>query len=235
MMVATASTNFEDLEQSQKNYLTINKWKVTEITNDSFESDIMTSIHDKNLKLKDISNLSEQADPIGRAGRVIYVAKDLVALGEDVYRLVIKGKPTNQNSYAPISVIPSSNGKAVDILDTDGWREPVKHTYKVVYENLYGIEVVAFCYSVIYSYGGSYNGKGAYLTAIQIVPESVRTLFGFDFKATMKLGGIQNQGSKEFPEAGATIVLDYSVSSVMTSQSFVDSFYVSGKGLFKKL
>lgn len=182
-----------------------------------------------------LTNQRGQVDPTEKAGKVISVARDLVALGEDIYRLVIKGKPSNQTSYAPISIIPRINGQAVDILDTESWSMPVKRTYQVVYRNLYDVAVVTFRYSVIYSSHGQYDGKGAYLTAVQIIPESVRTLFGFDFTATMKLGGIQNQGTRANPIAAATLLMEYTVSSVMNAHNQVDSFFVTGKGGFKKL
>jgi hypothetical protein len=231
--VATARADGSVYEASK--YYTINKAVVSEVSKDILGSDKITTIHERELKVAGLPNVHGQVDPTEKVGKVISVARDLVALGEDIYRLVIKGKPTNQTSYAPISVIPRANGAAVDILDTENWRAPVKRTYQVVYENLYGIDVVTFRYSVIYSYGGSYNGKGAYLTAVQIIPESVRTLFGFDFTATMKLGGIQNQGTKENPNAGATLLMEYTVSSVMNAQNVVDSFFVTGRGGFKKL
>jgi hypothetical protein len=173
-------------------------------------------------------------DPMERVGRVITVARDIVALGEDIYRLAIKGKPTNSTSYAPISVVPKENGEAVDVLDVEYWFPPVKRSYSMVYKNGYGMEVVQFKYSVIYSYGGSFRGRGMYLTGVQIIPESVRTAFGFDFEATMKLGGIQNQGSKYSPVAGATILMEYSVSSLVRTLLNVDSFFISGDGRFKK-
>src|SRR5690606_27407237 len=58
-----------------------------------------------------------QVDPVEKVGKVISVARDLVALGEDIYQLVIKGKPTNKTSYAPISVVPRVNGTDVYALD----------------------------------------------------------------------------------------------------------------------
>jgi hypothetical protein len=232
--VATAGAQVES-GYSQKDYLTIKTMKVSEVSKDILGQNTIRNMYQKELSVQGVPNVYGQVDPTEKVGKVISVARDIVALGEDIYRLVIKGKPTNQTSYAPISVIPRADGKAVDILDTENWRAPVKRTYQVVYENVYGIDVVTFRYSVIYSYGGSYNGKGAYLTAVQIIPESVRTLFGFDFTATMKLGGIQNQGTRENPNAGATLLMEYTVSSIMNAQNVVDSFFVTGKGLFKKL
>ncbi len=230
--VTVARAADESVYEASK-YYTIKKMSVSEVSRDILGNDKLSTLHEKEL-LVGVPNAAGQVDPTEKVGKVISVARDLVALGEDIYRLVIKGKPTNQSTYAPISVIPRVDGKAVDILDTENWRAPVKRTYQIVYENLYGIDVVTFRYSVIYSYGGSYDGKGAYLTAVQIIPETVRTLFGFDFTATMKLGGIINQGTKANPNAGATLLMEYTVSSVMVANNQVDTFFVNGRGGFKK-
>lgn len=222
------------LDKSEQDYLTLSRMEVREVFQDPMGFEVY-----KDLQKKSLDQIGQQApppvDPTEKTGKVIQIAKDLVALGEDVYKLVIKGKPANVTSYAPISVIPRVNGEAVDLLETENWEAPIKRSFEVNYENLYGITVVSFRFSVIYSYRGSYNGRGAYLTSVQIVPEYVRTLFGFNFTATMKLGGIQNQGTRENPVAGATILLEYTVSSVMVADNKVSSFFITGNGKFKQL
>jgi hypothetical protein len=171
---------------------------------------------------------------VENSGKVIQVARDLVALGEDIYKLVVKGRPVNSTQYAPISVIPKINNEPVDVMDTENWRLPVQKTFKISWQNLYGVEVVAFTFSVFYSYGGSYEGKGRYLTAVQIIPDKVTTLWGFDFSATMKLGGIQNNGSRANPVAAATVLLEYTVSNILNADNRVEKFHITGTGGFKK-
>lgn len=232
---ATAASADSDVIYSEDRYLTVKSMEVREITTDDLGMNKFEVVSRKEINAQGLPNQNGGVDPVEKTGKIISVARDLVALGEDIYRLVIKGKPTNTTSYAPISVIPRINGENVDILDTETWKAPVKRTYEIVYENYYGMDVVTFRYSVIYSYGGSYDGRGAYLTAVQIIPEHTRTLFGYDFTATMKLGGIQNQGTKNSPIAAATILLEYTVSTVFVASNEVDSFFVTGNGGFKKL
>lgn len=231
--IVFANTHFKIDEK----YLNISRAVVSEVIQDSFGVEKNNPISSKYLNqdlLNSYEGYQERSD-LDDPGKVIAVARDLVALGEDVYRLVTKGRPNNVTNYQPISVIPKENGVPVDLLDTENWSAPAKRTYELYYENGYGMKVVHFRYSVIYSYRGSYDNKGAYLTSVQIVPEFVRTLFGFDFTATMKLGGIQNQGLKSSPVAGATILLEYTVSSIVTAIHNVDSFFITGRGSFKKL
>jgi len=183
--------------RTNEKFFQVAKVSMQEVSSALLTPEKMDELYRKDFRVGDLPT-NGNPGALNTAGKVISVARDLVALGEDVYRLVIKGKPSNKTTYAPISVVPLENGAPVDIMTTEYWRTPVMRTYEVKYENLYGIEVVSFKYSVIFSYGGSYQGKGQYLTSVQIVPEYVRTLFGFDFTATMKLGGIQNNGSSKW-------------------------------------
>ncbi len=212
-------------------FYTVSTVEVKEISHDIIlDQDVQRTVSDAYL-----GHLKSGPSQFQTGGQVITVARDLVALGEDIYRLVSKGKPNVTTVYDPISVIPRVGGKAVDILDTESWSMPSKRTYAITLKNTYNIDVVTFRYSVIFSHSGSYEGKGAYITAAQIQPDFLNVLWGFDFTATMKLGGIQNQGSRANPVAGATLVLQYTVSNIMNSRTMVDAFFISGRGQFKKL
>lgn len=167
-------------------------------------------------------------------GQVIWIAQGLVALGEGVYNLVQKGKPANTTNYAPISVMPKEGRNYVEILETENWNAPQKRTFMINIKNGFGMEVVKFRYSVIYSHGGSFNGAGAYITAAQIIPEYVLTSFGFDFSASMRLNGIQNHGTKANPVAGAILTMEYKIESFVSSLLRSDSFHITGRGGFKR-
>lgn len=220
-LMGTSLAQNQETEKDNR-YYTISEMEVRELIEESTDSQTtLSSLY--------------QTDPTAPVSRVIGVARDLVALGEDLYRLVIKGKPSNTTSYTPISVLPKVNGQVVDLLDTESWSVPVKRSYEVVYKNYYGMEVVTYKYSIIYSYNGKYDGRGAYLTSVQIIPEYVKTLFGYDFTATMKLGGIQNQGTKKNPIASATILIEYTASTFLMTNLEVSSFHINGKGHFRKL
>ncbi len=217
-------------------YLTVSNLKINEIRKDVLGNELKEIVYQRsNLGIPQIPNQYGDPTPIDQAGKVIGVAKDLVALGEDVYNLVIKGKPNVKTDYAPISVIPKVNGEPADILETENWKMPKSVTYELVYENVYGMDVVTFRYSLIYSYGGSYNGKGQYLTAVQVIPEQVSVLFGYDFSAKMKLGGIANHGTRDNPLAAATIILEHEVRTVVKGSLSTAAFQVVGNGNYKKI
>jgi hypothetical protein len=218
-------------EEYDPRKFTVARKTITEVT--SAETQKNNSRISRNLIPQGLPN-GGVLDPVETAGKVIAVAKDMVALGESVYQLVIKGKPTTSTTYAPISVVPRMGSAIVDVMELEGWSVPVTRSYEVKYYNYYNVAVVTFKYSVIYSYKGSYNGSGAYLTAVQVIPDHVRTLFGFDFTATMKLGGVQNQGNSANKVAGVTILMEHTVSSVLVNENTTDKFFITGIGQFKK-
>jgi hypothetical protein len=170
----------------------------------------------------------------GEFGQVIAVAKELVALGEDVYKLLNKGRPVVQTDYAPVSVIPKVAGKNVDPMDLENWSMPKTKKFKISYKNGFNMVVVQFDYMVIITSGGRYEGKGAYLTGVQIVPSNIHVKFGFDLSAVMKLQSVMNHGSKTNPVAGAILSLQYRVGNMMGMNESNDTIHVTGLGLIQE-
>ncbi len=174
-------------------------------------------------------------DRLERTGKVIAILRDIVALGEDIYKLVQKGKPTNVTDFAPISIVPKDpvSKEYIEPFDLEGFSMPTEKRYTAIVKNGMNKEVVHFEYSIVYSYGGSYNGKGKYLTGVQIIPSTIKTSYGWDFNATMKLSGIMNHGTKENPVVGAILVVKYQMNSLRTSFERNDSIHITGLGELK--
>lgn len=182
----------------------------------------------------DRPTIGDRAD---NAGRVISAARDMVALGEAIYELVKKGKPSNMTEYAPISVIPRDpmTKEIADIFDMEGFSMPVERNFVTKIKNGTGKEVVIFNYKVVYSYGGSYNGAGRYLTNVIIVPSSIRTSFGWEFNASMKLSGMMNHGSRANPVAGVMVTVKYQMNGWRTAFERNDTIHITGAGQLKNL
>lgn len=173
-------------------------------------------------------------DKLERVGKVVSAARDMIALGEAFYELIKKGKPTNVTEYAPVSVVPRdpTTKEYADPFDLENFSMPVQQKYVTVIKSA-GIEVVRFAYTVVFSYGGSFEGKGKYLTGVLIVPSSVKTRFGWDVNATMKVSGIMNHGSKAAPVAGLMVTVKYQMNSWTAAFEQNDTFHITGRGQLK--
>ncbi len=95
------------------------------------------------------------------------------------------------------------------------------------------MEVVRFDYMVIMTYGGKFNGKGAYLTGVQMIPSNINVMYGFDLNAKMKVQSIANHGTKSNPNAGVVLVLNYRVSNMLNSSEINDTVLLTGNGLIQ--
>lgn len=171
---------------------------------------------------------------LATAGQVISIAKDIVALGEGIYTLVQKGKPSNTTDFSALAIVPKDpiSKEALDPFELETCSFPVEKKFKTSMTTG-GAEVVRFEYMVIYVYGCSFNGTGAFIQAIMIQPVSVKTSYGWDFNATMKLSGIMNHGTKADPVAGAMLTIKYSMNSWRTAFERNDTMHITGKGEFK--
>ena len=96
-----------------------------------------------------------------------------------------------------------------------------------------GVEVVRFEYMVLYTYNCSYNGTGKYIQNAIVQPVSVKTGYGWDFNASMKLQGITNHGTKAQPVVGAILTIKYSMNSWRTAFERNDTVHISGNGGLK--
>jgi hypothetical protein len=174
-------------------------------------------------------------DRLDKTGRVIQTARDLVALGEAFYELVKKGRPSNVTEFAPISVVPrnAETKEYVDPFDLEGFSMPVERSFIAKVKNGTGSEVVNFNYKVLYSFGGSYDGKGKYLTNVMVVPGAVRTSYGWDFNAKMTLSGVMNHGTRANPVAGAMVTIKYQMNSWSAAFERNDTIHVTGAGEMK--
>lgn len=182
-----------------------------------------------------LEELSVEPDPVERAGKIISTARDMVALGESVYALLDKNRPKITTSYEPISIVPRDpmSKEIIDVFELEGFSMPVEKNFRARVKNMVGKEVAVFDYKLVYSYGGSYNGAGQYLTGILIIPVNISAQRGWTIDSNMKLTGLMNHGTRENPIVGAIITVKYSISSRGTAFERNDSFHITGDGAMK--
>tara|TARA_R110000868_G_scaffold61524_1_gene186910 strand:- start:19761 stop:20432 length:672 start_codon:yes stop_codon:yes gene_type:complete len=168
---------------------------------------------------------------------VIMQAKGLLALGKEIWKIIEAGRPvSNHTAMQTITVLPKDeDGQPVDVMDMESWNLPSAKSYRVEYKNGFGMTVIGFTYTVVFQWGGSYNGKGKYLTGVNVMADDISVSWGFNFSADSQLLSITNTGTKENPVAAATLTVKYRAKSVMSDISSSETFYVTGSGRIGKL
>lgn len=173
----------------------------------------------------------------GGIGVAIMVAKEVIAFGKDVWKIVEAGRPVVSVDMAPtVSVLPNSgSGTAAIFREMEGWSAPHSWRYEVAYKNLMGMTVIKFNYTVHFQPRGTYQKKGAYLTGINVEASDVEVLWGFTFDAKSNLISITNRGSSDDPVASATLRVSYEVKTVLQEIRASETFHVMGNGRLIKL
>lgn len=165
-------------------------------------------------------------------GAVIMQARELIAFGKEVWQIIEAGRPvSNHTAMSTITVLPKKeDGSAVEPLDMENWQLPSAKSYSVSYKNGFGMNVISFTYTVIFQYGGSFNGKGKYLTGVNVMADDISVAWGFNFEAQSQLVSITNVGSAANPVAAATLTIKYRAKSVIRDISSSETFFVTGSG-----
>ncbi len=87
----------------------------------------------------------------------------------------------------------------------------------------------------LYVFNEQFDGKGKYLSGVQIIPTYVDVMFGFDFNSEYFLQNLVNHASSLEPIAGATIGIHFMIESLTQTIEQNRIFHITGEGKFKFL
>lgn len=208
-----------EITEDAEKYFTIKEVTVRELTESVWEKE------DKPL-----------AQTTKEVGDVVMLIDKIIAVGKKIWDIVSAGRPVVQtNMDLVISVLPQTAKEGSAFFDMEGWDVPESKDFLVEFKNGFNGTVVSFTYTVFYQGGGTFNGAGRYLTGVNISATNVNVSWGFDFDAKSALVAISNHGSKENPEAGATLQVQYTVKNWLKHITATETVHVMGRGEIRKL
>lgn len=156
--------------------------------------------------------------------------EDIVNIGQEIWKIVEAGKPVVNVTKASANALP----RGVTCWDElENWQRPKSVKYSASYRNGFGWEVVRFDFRLKYTAGGSHEGRGAYLTNVSVLPDP-DVLWGYDFKAEVKVDSIVNLGTKADPIAGMEISVNWIVKTIVKESQKTVSFFVDGHGGYEE-
>lgn len=185
------------------------------------------------VTIKQSQMLDSIIPPVGGTidpGQVIGWGRDLVALGEAIYTLVSKGKPTVQTEYTPISVVPRDpvTRNYVEPMELEEATAPIKKRFITSAKNGFNQEVVRVEYLLMFQVA-KYNGKGKYILNTVVLP-NVKVGYGFDFTSKMKLIGVSNRGKANDPLVQIVLDMHYTIGSLVTGINEHIGISINGNG-----
>lgn len=167
-------------------------------------------------------------------GTVIIVADQIVNLGKKIFDVIKAGVPVVNIKTDSASALPAGIKCWTDL---GGWKMPKVNTYRFVYKNKMGIEVVDFTYRVMFTAGGSADGVGRYITNATILPTNIHVAYGFVFDANVSIPSVFNMGTKAKPIAGMQMDINWKIHGVIPVNVVqrTESYHVSGRNEIKEL
>lgn len=160
------------------------------------------------------------------------IVDKIINLGKKVWSVVELGRPVANVKVDTANALP----KGVKCwLHLTNWMPTFSKSYEVVYENLWGVEVVKFGFRVLYTAGGSFQGTGRYITNATILPSVVTVSWGYTFNANGEVPTVFNAGSAQAPLAGMQMNMKWKVETVLKTDERIESFYIDGNGTLKHL
>ena len=187
-----------------------------------------------NVKIHQISAVDGVlAGPVNLnpVAEIIMVLDNILAIGKKICPIIEAGTPVVTTKMAPaISVIPNIDGTNVVLAQMENWSVPRMVSYRISFTNALNMEVVGFTYTVYFQHGGTYLGKGKYITNLKIQASNVAASWGSNFEASSELIGISNVGTTEGPLASAIVQVSYVAKGVFNQYAGARSFYLDGAG-----
>ncbi len=219
---AYSATQPRGLSASEQEFLTIDSVKVTQ------SADIMPAISPcfENILNCPVNLPGEQVDnPIGSIG-------DIIAIGQNIWRIVEAGKPSAHVVSNSVSALPKDNPHWTLMTN---WQGPLIKGYHMEAVNKLGIKVVSMDYKIIAYYGGKWKEKGQYLTNLTMITDNVSVAWGYDLQATAELMDLVNTADEENPVPGCTLQMKWRTDTAVQHREGSHAVFVKGDGSVKDL
>jgi hypothetical protein len=159
---------------------------------------------------------------------------EIVNVGLKAWKIFEDNRPVVDVSRQFATALPKGVGNWTRMAR---WSQPEGRIYELSARNLYGQEVVYLRYQVLREFGGSYQGRGKYLTAVTIEPLAWEVKWGFHFTldAAVPETSIVNVGSAADPVAGLLTRLTWRIDTPVKMSSGENLYFLQGDGAFREV
>lgn len=184
------------------------------------------------------STMGAMAGAMGKMGGMMggspamQKAMMIVNMGSLAWTIIQANEPTETASTTSANALPASVKSWQELTE---WRLPVIQDYEKDYKGFFGETVVSIKYRVHYTYGGTLDGKGLYLTDIAVEPADIHVSYGYKVSVTASVPNIVNMGTADDPIAGAELLLDIKVSTLFSNDEVSMDYFIKGDGTIQDL
>jgi hypothetical protein len=207
-------------------------------------SEVIAACDDPQNFMPDEGSLRVEAVELGAAAPPLQpetgtdpsvVLERILNLGQSLWKIIVDNKPVVDVRTQYASALPEG---VRGWSSMSGWRPPEGKTYELTAKNAYGMTVVRVRYQVLRSWGGSYEGKGKYLTGVTVDPRDIEVAWGY--RVTLEAAAPQETVINvaphgQEPVAGLTANLSWIIQTPIKDVRGKASYYMQGDGHFREL
>ena len=156
------------------------------------------------------------------------IIDEIVELGSRAWEFLKENRPQVSLKNQTASAVP----KGVNEWDSlEQWKTPKTKLFHVVFKNGFRMKICDFTYRIVYTWGGTVDGKGKYLADVTVIPSKVETSMGFKVTGRVNIVGVTNAGTKKDPLAAMQLQVGITVASNVKRIDMNYRYYVKGDGM----
>ncbi|MFA5139271.1 MAG: hypothetical protein WC728_08555 [Elusimicrobiota bacterium] len=171
--------------------------------------------------------------PIGGGGQDPLVVIDhIINIAQKIWQIIEQNKPVVDIKTTYATAVPDGITHWTQLAQ---WKPPEGTTYAFYAKNAYGVKTVDVKFVVFRTCGGTYKGKGKYLTGVTVEPVSVSVAWGYKFSMNAEVPSVANVGTAEDPIASMMSKLNWKIATVLKEEQGTSIYYLQGDGVFREL
>ena len=167
-------------------------------------------------------------------GDATVILDAIINNGRKMWKIIVDNKPVVDVRTQYATALPEGvKGWA----SMSGWQPPKGVICALTAKNVYGVTVLNVRYQVLRTYGGSYKGKGKYLTAVTVEPLLVEVAWGYKYtmEASVPDTSIVNVGTTENPLAAMMAQLSWRIQTAVKDSQVKDLYLLQGDGALREI
>lgn len=195
------------------------------------------TVDDLSVKITEIGPVATPTDipsPSDTGGDPLVVIDHIMNIGARAWQFMLDNQAvvTSTSQYATALPEGLKHWSAMA-----GWERPKGTLYALTAKNAYGMTVVDIRYMVMRTSGGTYNGKGKYLTAVSAQTMPMSGVWGYrvSLDASAPDSGIVNAGTSADPIAAMSFNVGWKIETAIKKSQGTSVYYLRGDGVFQQI
>jgi hypothetical protein len=134
----------------------------------------------------------------------------IVNLGKSIWTVIEKNAPVAKTDYDFANALPAGVKSASALA---GFSDIQHKSIRLYGENGFGMKVYDVTYTLVSQYGGSYRGRGKYLSTVAVIPSRVSVLVGYKLDLKVVNAAVVNVGTEKDPVGSVALNVGLKIDS----------------------